>query len=284
MPLDAHAHFFAPGYVDLLPESCRRVQPDEFTLYSALAARHAITQVLAIGYEGEPWATGNNAYLATLARQTPWVHPVAYAEPATLQIGDLEGWYSQGFVGISLYLMNASRADLLSAVPSDVWSWLDARNWLVSVNSHGDLWRAWPPVLDSHPGLRLLISHLGLPPRRARAPSLADAANALAVVTRLAVYPGVHVKLSGLYALTDPGHAYPHHAAWPYIEVIAQRFGVGRLLWGSDFSPALEQISFAQARDVIDCIPWFSDSERAAILGGTLAHLLQSVTAKEASA
>ena len=29
---DAHMHLFAPGYVDLLPEACRRVAPDEVTL------------------------------------------------------------------------------------------------------------------------------------------------------------------------------------------------------------------------------------------------------------
>ena len=33
--LDAHAHFFRPGYVDVLPESCRRVEPDEVTLETA---------------------------------------------------------------------------------------------------------------------------------------------------------------------------------------------------------------------------------------------------------
>lgn len=283
MPLDAHAHFFIPGYVDLLPESCRRLQPDEFTLYTALAARHAITQVLAVGYEGEPWAAGNNAYLTALARQAHWLRPLAYADPAELQIAGLERWRGQGFVGISLYVMNADRADRLGAVPPEVWSWLAAHRWLISVNSQGELWRAWQPLLDGHAALRLLISHLGLPPRRALAPSPAEADANLAAVTDLAVYPGVHVKLSGLYGLTDPGHDYPHHAAWPYIQTIAQRFGPRRMLWGSDFSPALEQISFAQARGVVDCLPWFSDADHSAILGDNLAQLLHSVNAKEPS-
>lgn len=283
MPLDAHAHFFAPGYVDLLPESCRRVQPDEFTLYTALAARHQVTQVLAVGYEGAAWAAGNNAYLAGLAGQAPWLRPLAYAEPAALHMSDLEIWYAQGFTGISLYLMAPEQAQRLADVPAEVWAWLAARRWPVSVNSRGDLWRAWLPILDSHPALCLLISHLGLPPRCAQPPASAEAAARLAAVMALAVYPGVYVKLSGLYALTDPGHDYPHRAAWPYIQTIAQTFGPGRMLWGSDFSPALEQVSFAQTRGVVDHLPGFSAAERSAILGSNLAGLLHAATVKEVS-
>lgn len=276
MPLDAHAHFFRPGYVDLLPESCRRLQPDEFTLYAALAARHKITHVLAVGYEGEAWAVGNNDYLAALARQAPWLRPVAYAEPAALQVSSLETWYAQGFTGISLYPTTPEAAQRLGTIPAEVWAWLVAHRWLVSVNSRGELWRAWPPILDSHPALRLLVSHLGLPPRCAQPPTLAEAAARLAVVTALARYPSVQVKLSGLYALTDPGHDYPHRAAWPYIETIAQTFGPGRMLWGSDFSPALEQVSFAQTCGVVDRLPGFSAAERSAILEDNLAELLHA--------
>ncbi len=280
--VDAHAHFFSPGYVDLLPESCRRIQPDEFTLYTALAARHQIAQVLAIGYEGEPWAAGNNDYLAALAHSTPWVRPVAYAEPATLNVPSLERWHSQGFVGISLYVTNVQRAASIQQIEPPVWSWLEAHNWLVSVNSRCDLWQQWRPVLDMHPTLRLLMSHLGLPPACATAPSLADAASRLAAVTGLAAYPHVYVKLSALYALTDPGHAYPHHAAWPYVEVIAKVYGPARMVWGSDFSPALEHVSFAQTIGVVDALPGFSAADRNAILGDNLARLLESISTKEA--
>ena len=67
MRADAHLHFFRPGYVALVPDSCRRQVPDEVTLYAALAQQHAIEQVLAVGYEGQAWAACNNAYLAELA-------------------------------------------------------------------------------------------------------------------------------------------------------------------------------------------------------------------------
>src|SRR4051812_8297057 len=88
---DAHLHFFAHGYVARLPESCRRIQPDEVTLYAALAQQHAIERVLAVGYEGQPWAAGNNRYLAKLAAVHAWIRPLAFVhDPASLDVATLE--------------------------------------------------------------------------------------------------------------------------------------------------------------------------------------------------
>src|SRR5215213_2664108 len=104
---DAHLHFFAPGYVASLPESCRRVQPDEATLYAALAQQHNITQVLAVGYQGQAWAAGNNRYLAELAATHAWIRPVAFIhDPASLEVATLERLARDRFVGLSLYLFD----------------------------------------------------------------------------------------------------------------------------------------------------------------------------------
>lgn len=65
----------------------------------------------------------------------------------------------------------------------------------------------------------------------------------------------MHVKLSGYYALTDPGYDYPHDAAWPYTEVLADSFGTRRLLWASDFSPCLDSVTFAQAFGLFVAMP-----------------------------
>lgn len=54
------------------------------------------------------------------------------------------------------------------------------------------------------------------------------------------------MKLSGFYALAAPSHDFPHTQAWGYVETLLEAFGVERLLWGSDFSPALSHLSFPQ--------------------------------------
>jgi predicted TIM-barrel fold metal-dependent hydrolase len=278
---DAHAHLFEPGYVDLLPDSCRLRTPDEATLYSAYANQHGIEQLLAIGYEGAAWAAGNNAYLARLAAHTSWVRPVAYvADLASITVHDLANWQQQGFVGISLYLTSEAKAAAVADASAALWAWLEDHRWLVSVNSQGELWRLWSIILNSHPDLCLLAAHLGLPPAQAAPPTFEIVSELLAPLLSLAIYPGVQVKLSAFYALTTPGYDYPHQAAWPFVEVLAQAFGVDRLLWGSDFSPALEHVSFAQTVGVIEQMALFTADERNRIMGKNLLALLNNVVTK----
>jgi predicted TIM-barrel fold metal-dependent hydrolase len=272
---DAHLHFFHPGYAADLPASCRRREPDEVTLYAALAKQHGVEQVLAVGYEGEPWAAGNNRHLVALAAAHDWIRPLAFvADPATLDVPMLDRLAGERFVGLSLYLFEDRLLDALARVSANVWAWLEARRWLVSVNSRGERWAAWVPILDRHPELRLLMSHLGLPPAAERAPEGQAARAALAAVRDLARFPGARVKLSGFYALATPGYEYPHQVAWPYAERLLEAFGATRLLWGSDYSPSLEWLSFPQTFGLFAHMPFLGQAERRLIEGENLLALL----------
>jgi L-fuconolactonase len=87
----------------------------------------------------------------------------------------------------------------------------------------------------------------------------------------------VFVKISGLYATSDPPHAYPHRGAAFAIQQILSAFGPSRCLWGSDFAPALEFISFPQA------VHWpglddLSDPARNAVMCGNLLRLIGLVS------
>jgi L-fuconolactonase len=272
---DAHMHLFRPGFAASLPESCRRVQPDEVTLYHALGRQAGVQKVLAVGFEGEPWAAGNNRYLAELAATHAWISPVAYvAELARLDQRALEAWKEEAFVGLSLYLLGEHTVSALRLVPDETWAWIVRQHWLVSVNSRGEHWAAWMSVLERHPDLSLLVSHLGLPRAVTAEPDSATAQHELRVVCSLARFPGVRVKLSGFYALTEPAYAYPHRAAWPYVEVLLEEFGPTRLLWGSDFSPSLEWISFPQSLAVLAEMPFLDEPDRRRIEGENLLDLL----------
>jgi L-fuconolactonase len=272
---DSHMHLFQPGYADSLPGSCRRVQPDEITLYQALSEQFGVQQALVVGFEGEPWASGNNRYLAELAASHAWIKPVAYVdELAQFDVRKLADWQEDAFIGVSMYLLTEPAVSTLSLVPDETWSWLVQERWLVSVNSSGNLWEAWTPILERHPELRLLVSHLGLPRAVAEAPDATTARNELGAVCSLARYPGVHVKLSGFYALSEPRYAYPHRATWPYVEVLLEDYGPSRLLWGSDFSPSVEWVSFPQTVAVLAEMPFLDEEARRGIEGENLLALL----------
>jgi L-fuconolactonase len=273
--VDAHMHLFRPGFVAELPEDCRRVQPDEVTLYQALAKRHGVDQALVVGYEGAPWAAGNNRYVAALAAQHAWIRPLAYVNDLrALDVATLHGWLGAGFVGLSMYLFDEPVLSSLSHVPADVWTWLVRQQWLISVNSQGEHWLAWNATLERHPELTVLVSHLGLPRAVATAPSAEIARAELGTVCSLARFPNVYVKLSGFYALAEPAYDYPHQATWPYVEVVNDAFGTGRLLWGSDFAPSLEWLSFPQTLGVLAEMSFFTEADRECIEGENLSALL----------
>jgi L-fuconolactonase len=148
---------------------------------------------------------------------------------------------------------------------------------MVSLNTQGNDLSAWVPILERHRELRLLLSHLALPPKVSTAPTKSEAAAGMEHVVNLARFPGVHVKLSGFYAVTDPGHDYPHRSAWPYVEVLAETFTTKRLLWGSDCTPCLDNLSFLQTLGLFGQMPFLSQEDRQHIEGQNLLRLMEEV-------
>lgn len=272
---DAHIHLFQQGYVDLLPENCRRTAPDDVTLYDALARQESIDAALVIGYEGSAAYAGNNEYLATLVGTRSWIHPTRFvADVTSLRVEQLDAWRKQGFIGISLYLFDPQLD--LRAVSPEVWNWLSAKRWIISVNSKGEHWTKWTAILERHPALVLVMSHLGLPDAADQVPSSQAARERMQLANSLAVYPGVSMKVSALYALAKPGYRWPHREAWPFVECGLEVFGADRLLWGSDFCPSLEYVSFSQSCAILEEMPFLNRDDRRRIGHDNLVRLLES--------
>ena len=179
------------------------------------------------------------------------------------------------------YIFGEARVAALHSIPKEVWAWLTLHRWLVSVNSKGRDWAAWLPILREFSSLRLLVSHLGLPPAAGQPPGPAEARDKTAEVLALASFPEVRVKLSGFYAVTDPGYRYPHEAAWPYVAALSEAFHTTRLLWGSDFTPCLDHVNFPQTIGLFHEMKLLSDEDRQRIEGGNLLALLEHLVSKE---
>jgi L-fuconolactonase len=276
---DAHIHLFEGGFKGSFTGR-PGVTVDERALYASLAKEHGVKAALVVGYEGLDWAKGNNAYIGRLAAEHAWVRPVAFFDPAKPPTLDtLEELRRDRFVGLSFYVFEDAGVKAVQAIDDHVWAWLDARRWMISLNSKGPAIRGWEPVLERHKNLRLTLSHLGLP-KAVKSGETLDAEQARAAlvdVLPLARFPGAAVKLSGFYASTDPGHDYPHRAAWPYVQTLRDAFGVDRLLWGSDFTPAIDQLTFPQTLGLFGQMPFLSDADRARIEGGNLLARLGEV-------
>lgn len=262
---DSHIHLFDGGF--------EKSGVDEVAQYERLIEEHSIKAALVVGYEGQDWARGNNEFVATLARSRNWIHPVAFLLPTQLSISHLQSLANERYVGISLYLFSDEDVATVAKVPSEVWQWLVEHRWLISVNSKGHFWRVWEQVLKENPQLRLLISHVGLPQiNNSDSPADAIAAE-LAPQVLLHQFPYVYLKLSGFYALEPTSPSFPYLKTHPYINYLLKRCDTKRLVWGSDFTPALGKVSFAETFTHLG--QWISDEHlRSRLLHDNLIELL----------
>ena len=266
MLADGHIHLFENGYKDS--------GANEISLYEELIKQHSIKCALVVGYEGESWATGNNVYIASLAQTRPWIHPLAFFKPENLQVSQLENLLSLGFEGITLYIFSEQEMADLSAVDDSVWAWLVDHNWMVSVNSKAHCWNLWLDVMSMSPDLILLISHLGLPTVDIGHLTNDDIALELSAIGNLHRYTNVYLKLSGFYALEQEEPIYPYPSLRNYLHYIVNNFDRTRLIWGSDFTPALATVTFTQTFDHFSTLEFLGQIDTNMILHQNLLQLI----------
>lgn len=126
-------------------------------------------------------------------------------------------------------------------------------------------------IAAAHPGLPIVLDHLGKPPIGGGADALAAWRSALAACAR---HPNVVAKLSGLYAAVGPLEAWTVDALRPVVDVALDVLGPERLLYGSDWPIALLAGGDDRTWEAMQQLlaPLAAD-ERDAILGGTAARI-----------
>lgn len=269
---DAHFHLFADGYQGMYGSS--PAGGDELAIYERLRRHYGIKRGLVLGYEGEPQYAGNNDHILTLARSRPWMAPLAFlpaSSPPTVE--GLQELRTRGAAGFALYPASEAEARAVNEWPAAVFAEMRAQSAVVSLNADPAAAACMARVIDQLDGCPVLISHIGSPGQFAGAPGPADARELLAPLLALAGREHVSVKLSGLYGVSDPFHDFPHDQARPFVDVLLQELGPARLVWGSDYSPALDYVSFAQAADT-GLLSGCSEAEVEAVMGGNLLRLL----------
>ena len=151
--------------------------------------------------------------------------------------------------GIGRILAAASRHSL--PVNLLCWGILDAA---------GELARA-------HPDTVLVIDHLGLrQPFEPPAPPepFADLPRLLG----LAECANVMVKISGACTLSHEPFPYPD--IWDPLRRIFDGFGIERCMWGTDWTRAVNLLTYEQGVEPFRRTDRLTEDERAALMGGTL--------------
>jgi L-fuconolactonase len=118
-----------------------------------------------------------------------------------------------------------------------------------------------------NPGTVLVIDHLGLP-QPFHPPPPAEPWADLPRVLALAGQPNVMIKISGACTLSH--EPFPYNDIWDPVLKIIDAFGVDRCMWGTDWTRATELLTYQQGVQPFSVTKRLSDSDRAALMGGTL--------------
>ena len=121
-----------------------------------------------------------------------------------------------------------------------------------------------------NPDTTLVIDHLGLEqPMKPPAPK--EPWVELPKLLALSTHKNIVVKISGACTLS--------HEPFPYKDIrqpvgrILDTFGLDRCMWGTDWTRAVNLLTFKQGVDAFRAKDWLSDSDRTTLMGGSLSKI-----------
>ena len=121
-----------------------------------------------------------------------------------------------------------------------------------------------------HPDTQVVVDHVGLV-QPFEPPPLPEPFADLANVLSLAECDNVAIKISGACTLSHQPFPYPD--IWEPLSKIFDSFGFDRCMWGTDWTRAVKLLTYEQGVEAFRVTDQLSDSERSALMGGTLAKI-----------
>jgi predicted TIM-barrel fold metal-dependent hydrolase len=199
------------------------------------------------------------------------VHPDKFAVMGRIPLKDpqsaklLPRWREQpGMLGIRV---NFARNPAGIADGSIDWLWAAADAAGVPIMVHPpDVMPVIGRVADKHPGLRLIIDHMGLSSKIAEEKRIPAA---IAETLRLARHPNVAVKVSAVPAYSS--ESYPFRDMDEHLRRLLEAFGPRRCFWGTDLTHSHGKCSYRQyVTHFTEELDFLSDDDKRWIMGDAL--------------
>jgi len=148
------------------------------------------------------------------------------------------------------------------------------------LSTHGQA-AAMRPLIERHPGLTVIIDHMGVSQHPVSPPRSAPW-DRLDGLLGLADLDNVHVKLCGAPLMSE--EAFPFADSWPFLLRLFDAFGADRLMWASDYTrlrmaeaagPSRNRGAlYSESRDMLLHSSAIDDTSKRAVMGGTAKRLL----------
>ena len=84
----------------------------------------------------------------------------------------------------------------------------------------------------------------------------------------LAAHRNIALKISGACTLSH--EPFPYKDIWDPLGRIFDAFGLDRCLWGTDWTRAVELLTYEQGVEAFRITDRLTDSDKATLMGGTL--------------
>jgi len=193
------------------------------------------------------------------------VKPVDPADPAVAEtIADWKA--TPGTVGIRVMLNQAPSDDPADPGLNHVLATAARHALPVNMLVWGRLEQA-RELAARNPDTQIVIDHLGLQQPFVPPPPPEPWAE-LPGVLALAVQPNIAIKISGACTLSHQPFPYPD--IWEPLGRIFDAFGLDRCIWGTDWTRAVELLTYEQGVEPFRTTDRLSDSDRATLMGGSL--------------
>ncbi len=180
----------------------------------------------------------------------------------------LDGWTRQpGMLGLRLTFLEPHQQSWPTDGTLD-WLWPAAeRAGLPVALLAGDFLPTVGQIAERHPGLKLIVDHLG---RVGRAKDEAAFAN-LGELLALARHPNVALKATG--APSYSSEPYPYRNIHGYLQQMYDAFGPERMFWGTDITRM--PCSWRQCVTMFtEELPWLTGGGQELVMGRALCNWL----------
>ncbi len=125
-------------------------------------------------------------------------------------------------------------------------------------------------LAERNPDTQIVLDHLGLR-QPFEPPPPENPFGDLPRVLSLADYDNVTIKITGACTLSHEPYPYPD--IWGPLQRIFDAFGIDRCLWGTDWTRAVNLLTYAEGVDAFRHASVLSGTERNALMGGNIARI-----------
>jgi predicted TIM-barrel fold metal-dependent hydrolase len=272
MIVDAQVHLWKNSSPDYTWSPGVKPQlPEPFTIERALPMMNeaGIDRVVVV----PPGLNDNNSYGLEAARRYPdrfaVMGRIPLQDPKSVAL--LPRWKEQpGMLGVRVTFLGKDAAWLSDGTADWFWPAAEKAGLPVMFLAFGMVDK-FEPIARRHPGLNLIIDHLGVNTAIAKEGRTAEV---IGHAVALAKYPNVSIKMSNL--VNSSLEPYPFRDLTPHLQRVFDAFGPRRCHWGTDLTAGFARATWRQrVVHFTEELKFLTESDKDWVMGRSILERLK---------